>query len=141
VATPVLHTPYPVVGIAAMVTLFAPLLLYLFRSTGTNELSRRWLRAVAANCAVLVSSGWAIAAFKRYSRESFDLAIATTVPGIQLLVLLCAFHLFKRSVGRPPAQLRSQDRTQSNADTLMHGFVLFVVFMAGAFVSGSFVSR
>jgi hypothetical protein len=107
---------------------FAALLLYLMRASG-NRVMRGYPLIFSVVLALsLCATGWTIAALDNFARPALRLAMATTVPLVQMLFLMMGLKVFVARVGRDPSRLPThQFAGDTTADTLMHAFVLFVV--------------
>lgn len=121
-------------SMASSVLLLSVPLLYILRTGDQRPLRGRWLLAVVAAVAIVPAAAWYRAWHLDLASPAKELAMATTVPLAQLGVLVLSLSAFKYFVGRPPARFTFQRERQDNIDTLMHGFILFVIGVGGMFV-------
>jgi hypothetical protein len=105
--------------------------LYGVRAYDQWPLRGVWLGVITAVVAGVPVMAWYLAWQAAFAGAAVDFAMASSVPVAQLIVLLLAIQIFKYLVGRPPAAFVFHQHGQENSDTLMHGFVLFVIMTGG----------
>lgn len=127
-----------VLDMAGLVLLIAVPVLYVLRTQDQRPLRGRWLLVIVGAVAIVPAAAWYRALHLDLAWPADALAVATTVPLAQLGALVVSLSIFKWFVGRPPARFTFQAERQDNIDTLMHGFVLFVVAIGGIFLYTSF---
>src|SRR6185437_4159088 len=127
-----------VLDMAGSVLLVAVPVLYVLRTQDQRPLRGRWLLVIVGAVAIVPAAAWYRALHRDLAWPAEALALATTVPMVQLGVLVLSLSVFKLFLGRPPARFTFQGERQDNIDTLMHGFVLFVVAIGGIFMYASF---
>jgi hypothetical protein len=113
-------------------------MLYVVRKSDQRPLCDRWLLGFAAIYVVAAAIGWYGAFRVGFTRLAFRHALALTVPLGQMSLLLLSIGVFKLLKGRLPAEFTFRGYGQSNADTLMHGFVFVAVGIGGLAVCASF---
>jgi hypothetical protein len=107
------------------------IMLYIARRSDQWPLRGRWLLAIIAIFLTVPAMVWRESLGDGLTVLSLHRAIASTIPLVQLLLLVISLALFKRSVGRYPAPFTMRGDGQSNVDTLMHGFVLIGIGFVG----------
>jgi hypothetical protein len=111
---------------------------YGVRSYDQWPLRGVWLGVITAVVGCVPVVAWYLAWQAAFAGAAVDLAMAASVPLAQLIVLLLAMQIFKYLVGRAPAEFVFHRHGQENSDTLMHGFVLFVISIGGVAVYAAF---
>jgi hypothetical protein len=114
-------------------------MLYAVRKADQRPLHGRWLLVIAAVYVIVPAVAWYEAVRLGLLRSVVRHAVALTVPLGQLALLLLALGVFERFAGRPPGQFTFHGDGQSNVDTLMHGFVFFIVGIGGFAVCATFL--
>lgn len=112
--------------------------LYATRTNDQRPLRGAWLLVIAAVFVIAPAIEWHEALSVGFTRSVLRHAVAITIPLAQFSLLLASVRVFKSLVGGPPGRFTLHGHGQSNVDTLMRGFVLFVIGVGGAALCANF---
>jgi hypothetical protein len=115
---------------AVVVTVAIIPITYIMRPDNRMPVRGVWLPILGGFVAVLCVIGWAVAWRSGFDSQSVRLAIVASVPVAQLAALVVSLYLFYASLGRLPDGFSIGGGARSNADVLMHAFVVFALMIA-----------
>jgi len=125
-----------VVGTVAVIPM-----TYIIRRDNRMPIQGVWRPILAGFVAVLCVIGWSVAWRSGFDSQSVRLAIVASVPVAQLAALVVTSYLFYALLGRLPDGFTIGGGARSNADVLMHAFVVFALMIAPLVFTKVFLQR